>query len=229
MNKLSLVLNAILAIAVGVLFYFHFSGKKDEVVVDANLQANRDSVSHNITMVYINVDSLWRNYKLVEELNEDLETQRKKMVDDVTRKSGGLETNLKNKGAALQKKVQEFQAKAEQMSEAIAQIKMQQLEEENQQLQQEDAQAQQEVYQYKERLGAQLMQVENDHNMRIQNTIDAYLEKYNKDHNYSVILARGTSGGVMLAHPALDITPEIIAGLNKEYEESKKAEVKEKK
>lgn len=229
MNKLSLALNAILAIAVGVLFYFHFSGKKDEVVTDANLQASRDSVSHNITMVCVNVDSLWRNFKLVEELNKDLEDQRKKMVDEVTRKSSGLEASLKRKGAELQKKVQEFQAKAEQMSEAIAQIKMQNLEEENQQLQQEDAEAQQEIYLFKEKKGAELMKVENDHNMTIQNTIDAYLEKYNKDHNYSVILARGTSGGVMLAHPALDITPEIIAGLNKEYEESKKAEEKEKK
>jgi hypothetical protein len=58
MNKLSLGINAVLAIAVGVLYYFHFSGKKETAVTDADLLASRDSISRNLTMVYVNIDSL---------------------------------------------------------------------------------------------------------------------------------------------------------------------------
>ncbi len=112
------------------------------------------------------------------------------------------------------------------MSQAIQQIKMQQLQEEDQALQQESMEAQQAVMELKESLGAQLMQDEAALNDEVQQLITDYLEKYNKDHNYTFVLAKGTGAGVLLANDALDITSEILEGLNKEYEEKKKEEKK---
>ncbi len=226
MNKLSLAINAVLVVAVGVLYYFHFSGKKDEVVTDANLLANRDSVSRNLTMGYVNIDSLWEQYEYVDEINTQLEAKKNTMLSQISSKTSQLEGKLGAKNEAFQKKVQEFEAKAEGMSQAIQQIKMQQLQEEDQALQQESMEAQQAIMQLKETLGGQLMQDEAKLNADVQEIITAFLEKYNKEHNYTFILAKGTGGGVMLAHDALDITSEIVSGLNKEYEEKQKEEKK---
>ena len=226
MNKLSLAINAVLVVAVGVLYYFHFSGKKDEVVTDVNLLANRDSVSRNLTMVYVNIDSLWEQYEYVDEINTQLEAKKNTMLSQISSKTSQLEGKLGAKNEAFQKKVQEFEAKAEGMSQAIQQIKMQQLQEEDHALQQESMEAQQAIMQLKETLGGQLMQDEAKLNADVQEIITAFLEKYNKEHNYTFILAKGTGGGVMLAHDALDITSEIVSLLNKEYEEKQKEEKK---
>ena len=226
MNKISLAINAVLVIAVGVLYYFHFSGKKDEVVTDADLLANRDSISRNLTMVYVNIDSLLTNYEYVDDVEKQLEAKRNTMLSQISSKSSQLESTLGSKAEALQRKAQEFEAKAEGMSQAIQQIKMQQLQEEDQALQQQSMEAQQAIGQLKEELGAQLMQEEANLNEDVQQLITEYLEKYNKDHNYTFVLAKGTGAGVLLANDALDITSEILAGLNKEYEEKKKEEKK---
>lgn len=226
MNKLSLAINAVLLTAVGVLYYFHFSGKKEEVVTDANLLASRDSVSRNLTIVYVNIDSLWAQYKYVDEINTILEAKKNAMISQISSKTSQLESKLGTKSETFQKKVQDFESKAEGMSQAIQQIKMQQLQEENQALEQEHLEAQQSVAQLKEELGAQLMQEEAKLNGEVQEIITTYLGSYNKEHNYTFILAKGTGGGVMLAHDALDITSEIVGGLNKEYEEKKKEEKK---
>ncbi len=226
MNKISLAVNSVLIIAVGVLYYFHFSGKKEEVVTDANLLANRDSVSRNLTIVYINIDSLWEQYNYVDEINTILEAKKNAMISQISSKTSQLESKLGTKSETFQKKVQDFESKAEGMSQAIQQIKMQQLQEENQALEQEHMEAQQSVAQLKEELGAQLMQEEAKLNGEVQEIITAYLGSYNKQHNYTFILAKGTGGGVMLAHDALDITSEIVSGLNKEYEEKQKEEKK---
>lgn len=226
MNKISLSINAILIIAVGVLFYFHFSGKKGEVATDAALLANRDSISHNLTMVYVNVDTLFEKYNYVAEVNKDLDAKKNTMQAQISSKISQLENKLGAKNDAFQKKVQEFESKAEGMNQTIQQIKMQALQEEDQQLQQEQQEAQQQIMQLKEDLGNELMKLEAEHTTAIQKTINAYLEKYNKDHNYTFILSHGTGGGVLLANPALDVTSEVLSGLNKEYDELKKTEEK---
>ena len=48
--------------------------------------------------------------------------------------------------------------------------------------------------------------------------IQTYLEEYNKTHNFAAILTTtAASNVVMVGAPALDITQEIVDGLNAEY------------
>lgn len=226
MNKFSLVLNGALVIAVGILYYFHFSGKKDNRGTGFEIHANRDSISRNITMVFVNADTLWEKYKYVDEIEKQLEAKKNTMLAQISSKSSQLESKLEAKAQALQKKAMDFESKAEGMSQAIQQIKMQQLQEEDQDLQKQHLEAQQSIMQLKEELGSKLMKEEAELNEAVNNAIIAYLEKYNKEHNYTYILAKGAGAGVLVANTALDITAEIVEGLNKEYEEKKKAEKK---
>ncbi|HEY9001296.1 MAG TPA: OmpH family outer membrane protein [Mucilaginibacter sp.] len=47
--------------------------------------------------------------------------------------------------------------------------------------------------------------------------INAYLTKYGKAHNYKMILIANQSGTIAYAREGLDITSDVLDGLNKEY------------
>ena len=58
MKSLPLVLNAILAVAVAVLFYFQFADKQPEGRKNTVDAAVIDSVSSKLRIAYVNTDSL---------------------------------------------------------------------------------------------------------------------------------------------------------------------------
>ena len=48
--------------------------------------------------------------------------------------------------------------------------------------------------------------------------IQQYLEEYNKEHNFAAILTTTEASNVVIVGaPALDITQEVVEGLNAEY------------
>lgn len=52
--------------------------------------------------------------------------------------------------------------------------------------------------------------------------INAYLTKYGKEHNYKLILIANQSGTIAYAREGLDITTDVIEGLNKDYVSEKR-------
>jgi outer membrane protein len=52
--------------------------------------------------------------------------------------------------------------------------------------------------------------------------INAYLTQYGKQHNYKMILIANQSGTIAYAREGLDITAEVLQGLNDEYSSGKK-------
>lgn len=63
MKNLSIALNALLIVAVGILYVLYFSNKKDE-------PKNAKSAAGEGAVVYINTDSLLSNYNFSRDLNE---------------------------------------------------------------------------------------------------------------------------------------------------------------
>lgn len=51
--------------------------------------------------------------------------------------------------------------------------------------------------------------------------INQYLEEYNKEHGYQYILAKQFPGPILYSDSSLDITAEVIAGLNEKYKAEK--------
>ncbi|MCL2510654.1 MAG: OmpH family outer membrane protein [Bacteroidales bacterium] len=49
-----------------------------------------------------------------------------------------------------------------------------------------------------------------------------YINRYNKNHQYTLILEKSGINGVLYGEPALDITQDILNGLNAEYEAAQK-------
>ncbi len=54
-------------------------------------------------------------------------------------------------------------------------------------------------------------------NEKIIAAVNAFLARYGKEHNYDLILLASQAGTIAYARPALDLTDEVVAELNKEY------------
>ena len=81
----------------------------------------------------------------------------------------------------------------------------------------------QELYQFRDELRMQFSEEEQVMLRRIQHSITDFLKVYNQNKGYQVIMS-GTFGGPLLyGHPAIDITKDVLVGLNIEYQKSRPA------
>ena len=211
MNKnLSVVLNLILIIAVIILYYLHFSSDRS-VTADAGI-TDSSSVSKQVVLlpkeikaskiVYVNTDVLNENYQYVKDLSDVAKSNLQ-----------SLETAYKKKAAEFQNVYSDFQQKASQglLSENQQKAAQEELEKRKAELEQMEGKQQQLMDQ---------MQRENE---KVFKAIMDYIKEYNKNSQYNYVLAYSDKivGSVLLANDSLDITNEIVAGLNAQYKTSK--------
>lgn len=102
MKNLSLIINGVLVVAVAVLFYLHFSGAEEEKVSMVS-----DSTVVNAkgkAVVFIDTDSLTKNFEFSKINSADLENKRKNMAAQLSVKQSAFESKYKEymeKGANL--------------------------------------------------------------------------------------------------------------------------------
>lgn len=111
MKKLSIALNLALTVAVIILFYLHFSNPNTD---DAN-EGNEDAVLAedstvnepvDAKIVYLNVDSVWKNYDFVTDMEDDLAAEK-------TKYTGQAKFEMQK----LEKEVADFREKAQFMTQ----------------------------------------------------------------------------------------------------------------
>lgn len=201
-NNTSLIWNIVLTLAVAVLFFLHFSGKPEtaSAAADGQVVAGRRTV-------YVQVDSLLKNYDFFKETKKELEN-----------KNFQLENELNTKGKSLQNEVAFFQQKAQTMTPEQARSIEAQL-----------MKKQQDLVAYRDQAAQALGQEEAKKNEQLYKNIRAYMEKYNKENGYEYVLGYSLGGGILFANPSLDVTQKIIDGLNKEHAGTAKADTTSKK
>ncbi|MGQ1908540.1 OmpH family outer membrane protein [Marinifilum sp. RC60d5] len=190
MKNLSIALNAVLVVAVAILYFVQFSGNNDSQEVK--------SVAGEGAVVYINTDSLLNNYNFSRDLNEKF---LKKQEDS--------RTDFNFKAQKLEKEAMEFQRKVQNngfLTRKRAEEAQQKLIAKQQNLQQLDRE-----------LSAELMGEQNANSKRLFDSVTNYLIEYNSTHNYSLILSTTKGGNVLLSKDGLDITKEVLDGLNARY------------
>ncbi|NIJ55946.1 OmpH family outer membrane protein [Dyadobacter arcticus] len=196
-NNTSLIWNIVLSLAVAVLFFLHFSSKPSAdsgVAADGNVVAGRRTV-------YVQVDSLLKNYEFFKDTRKELEN-----------KNFQLENELNTKGRSLQNEVAFFQQKAQTMTPEQARSTEAQL-----------MKKQQDLVAYRDQSAQALGQQEAKKNEELYRNIRSYIDKYNKDNGYEFVLGYSLGGGILFANPSLDVTQKILDGLNKEYKSTGKA------
>lgn len=197
MKNLSLILNAILAIAVIVLFVKVYSG--DSASGSTKKVASNDSTSvSDMPIAYINVDSLLLNYQFAKDANESL-----------IKRQEDSRLNINTKARQLQNEMAEFQRKLENnafLSRDRAEQEQNRLMKRQQELQELDGQ-----------LSQQLMQTQQKMSEELRDTINSFLKEFNKDGKYQMILSNTSSDNVLYATPGYDITNEVTKLLNERF------------
>ena len=149
------------------------------------------------SIVYIQLDSLVNQYDMFNDLRSELESKAQAIQDDLTKK-----------GRAFESAVKDFETKIAKglLTRSQAEEQQKKLLEREQNLQGLSQQKQMELAEEE----AVMMR-------RVMDAIQTYITKYNQDKNYALIL----SVPVLAGDPSLNITQDILKGMNEEYIKSK--------
>ena len=197
MTKKNFFLAIAVAATASVMFTACDNSPKSEEPATANTVAPKE-----LKIAYVEVDSLMSQYEYCKEYSLILE-----------KKSQNIQSTLQQKGQALQSAAANFQQKLQQNAYTREQAEQIQA---GLQKQNADLEALQ------QRLGAEFQEETNKFNVALHDSLQHYLAKYNKDKKYTMILSK-SGDNILYADKGIDITNEIIAGLNKAY---KKGSVK---
>jgi outer membrane protein len=193
MKNFTLGLNIVLVIAVAVLFYFHFSSKKQVIST-----VNNTSASGNFKIAYIEIDSVQNQFELLKEVRSSLNLKDQ----ELSRQLSQLENNFT-------KKYQDFQKNGPSLSQAEVAGRQQELVEMDKNLKSK-----------KQMMEAELQDESFKKLQDVKKKIEDFLKVYNKNKGYSYIFA--SSPDMMYYKDTVyNITPDVVQGLNELYKNKK--------
>ena len=200
MKNTSLVLSVISLIAVvvfGILFLTK-DGKKAEAPAEG---VATEAAACKGDIVYIDLDRVLMEYDMANDLRSVVETKVQNIQAEVNRKGKKLENDVKT-----------FQEKIDKglMTRSVAEVQ-------GQKLQQQEA----EFNNYAAQKQAEIQEEQVVMMNQLGDAIKTFLDKYNEEKQYAMILTNSGGAPVITADPALDITDDVLAGLNEEYIKTK--------
>lgn len=186
MKQASFILNFVLLIAVGFLYYKVYSGADQTPVILSNQAASS-------RIVFVNSDSLMDNYALFKEAQDKMEKKR-----------DSLDQLLTGRGKALEREIKEYQDNASGMSSGERQLREESLMRKQQGLMDE-----------RDRLLDLLKEEEASLTDSIHNDLMKSVKEFNKKFGYDFILGYTRGSGILYANDSLDITQMVLQRLNK--------------
>jgi outer membrane protein len=216
-NSLQLAINAVLIIAVAVLFYLHFAGKPTTAPVKKAAVAVKptDSTS-TITEIPVAADAL----ALAADTNKVAYVESGKLLDGYkgmqdARKA--FEAKAKRWEAQNKTMVQGFQAAVQQYQKQGESMTTEQRAATEQKL----GAQQQQVAVSQQKLQEQAQEEEAKMTQSVLERLNKQIEKYGKANGYRLILIAAPSGTIAYGRKDLDITPQVLKYLNQEYSSKK--------
>ncbi|MEA4936863.1 hypothetical protein SDC9_150280 [bioreactor metagenome] len=197
MKNISLVLNAVLILAVIILFILVLGNKKN-TTARGEIRGNDSTYSDRLPIAYINIDSLLLNYQFAKESNESLMKRQEDSRLDLNLKARQLQAEM----ADFQKKLQNNAFLSRERAE----------QEQNRLMRKE-----QDLQQLNAKLSQELMDVQQKVSEQLRDSINIFLKEYNKDKKFELILSNTSSDNILIANEAYDITKEVTEELNKRY------------
>lgn len=174
---------------------FNACVQKDDKI---NLQATSVQGSETVSkggIAYVNLDSLEANYAYFQTRKEAFEKKQTSMEAELQR----LARNLENEAKQFQNKIQTGTISTQAQAEAEeARLYKMQANLENR----------------KNTLAEELFKEQEAFNKELRANINEFLMKYNEDKGYDYILSYIEEGSILYANKALDITKDVIMGMN---------------
>lgn len=198
MKNLSLILNVVLLIAVAVLFYLHFSDRNPATVAGGRTVTAGGPRAKTV-IAYVNSDSLLNNYDFFKDIEVELKQVEEKYTNEYANRAKGLESEIKT-----------FQQTAGNMTMGQAKAREEEL-----------MRKQNNLMQYQQNLSQRLMQEQGRYQDSLYTVVRDYVKQYGEENNLDVVLTYQKGSGVIYASDSLDITRDVIAGLNERYRDTK--------
>ena len=199
MKNTSLILSIISLVAVVAFGILSLTGGKS---TEAQAEGNAvEAAASKGSIVYIDLDRILMEYDMANDLRSVVETKVQNIQAEVTRR-----------GKKLENDVIEFQNKIDKglLTRTNAEVQSQKLQQQELEFNNYAAQKDQEIQEEQVVMMNQLG-----------DAIQTFLNKYNEEKQYAMIITNSGGAPVITADPSLDITEDVIAGLNDEYIKTK--------
>lgn len=209
MKNLSLILNGVLAIAVAILFYQVHTLKSVVMPVseasgsDTEVKPAIIASSTNLgdaKIAYVNTDSINEHYAYIADFTKVLRG-----------KKANLEAQMESMTIKFQNDYQAFQQSAQ--AGIAPQSELLKTEESLKRQQQDLANKEMQM----QNLGVEL----EEKNMELNKNVKEYLQRYNNGKFDYILSYSDLLPTILLTNPKLDITRDILKGLNEEYNAKK--------
>lgn len=206
--KVSMAWSALLTIIVVVLGIKVFSGNKadsTEQAVPVPAAFAKEGGPDATVVAFVNGDTLNQRYAFIVEKSKDLDAKMASAEERVKREYGPRQAQYEQNMRYAQEHPDMSEA------EAIA-------------LQQDMERLQVEMDEIQQREVGVLQKKEADLQKELIERVNRYLEKYTRERGIDYVINKQSEFQVLLyGNPDYDITAEVIAGLNAEYEAEKQA------
>ncbi len=148
-------------------------------------------------IVYVDLDRIIQEYDMASDLGAVVGTKVKNIQDEVNRR-----------GKQLENEMIEFQNKLDKglITRSVANVQ-------GQELQKKEA----EFNEYANQKNNEVIEEQTVMMNQIADAIQTFINRYNEEKQYTMILTNQRGVPVITADPSLDITDDVIARLNEEY------------
>ncbi len=188
MKNLSLILNGVLIIAVAFLYYNEFTAS-DEA---SDTEEAGELLVENLTIAYVDTDTLFASYNYYEQVSTKLDEKRAQLQQEYTRRAEGL-----------QKQIEDYQRTINNLT--IAQARA---------VEEDLGRKRQNLLQYQETIAQDMMREEAAITRELYEKVSSFLKIYGDNNNLQVVLTYSAGSGLLYANDALNITDQVILGLN---------------
>jgi len=210
------IVNCILLVGLILLYIFHFTGigaKGGKGLANADAKAPVVVGEGGLKIAYVNTDSLNANYKYIKDLEKELNAFKQGKENSLKQQMDKLQADSK----ALQDDYQNYLQNGSSMSLTQQQNKEAELKKRDAEINKRAKQ----LAQLEQDYTSQILEKQTSENKKMIDAVYAFIREYNaQNQQFNLILAKtGTElPFILYGDEAMDITDEIIKGLNEEYE-----------
>ena len=206
MKNTSLILSVISLVAVVVFGVLSLTKNGKSAEASAEGEAVEATAGKG-AIVYVDLDRILTEYDMANDLRSVVETKVQNIQAEVNRR-----------GKKLENDVLDFQNKIDKglLTRTNAEVQGQKLQQHELEFNNYAAQKQQEIQEEQVVMMNQLG-----------DAIKTFIDKYNEEKQYAMILTNSGGAPVITGDAALDITDDVLAGLNEEYIKTKNEKSKE--
>ena len=201
MKNVSLILSIVAILVAAATGIILLTSDKDSATASTSESTSETAAAAKGDIVYIQLDRILQEYDMANDLRSVVETKVQNIQAEVDRRGKKLETDVNDFQEKLNKGL---------MTRSVAEVQ-------SEKLRQQEA----DLNNYANQKQNEIMEEQTVMMNQLADAIKTFLDKYNEDKKYAMILTNQGGAPVITADTTLDITDDVLMKLNEEYIKNK--------